>query len=354
MTARSETVDKIALLILTRNHGKYIRDCLDSIPEYGLNNCRIWVLDDASTDATPQIVRDFSTSNSNVTLLTNANNIHNTSKSSQRLIDESSGDYIVLMSGDDLFGPGNGIAKAVRALQADPNLALVIPRMVYLMQNPSRCAPECHGKQLVEALRSGDAGQVLEKHLYKSVSRIFLQGMVIRREIIEGFGGFDTEVLADDYAFVMRLFDFLHISGKRFLFDESICWLYRVHENNVHRDSIRQFTLIAEVFTKYLPISRRKDFRWDAMLFDDFSQWAELSRAAVTLLGRHEGARALSPSIRASLKTAAKRRDVFFICKILLSKDSDMSQRLAAVRSLARAIARNLVVWRKRQCRPGN
>ena len=353
MTAQSQTVNKIAVLILTHNHEEYIRDCLDSIPKYGLNNYHIWILDDASTDTTPQIVKDFSKSNSNITLLTQVDN-NTTSKNSQRLIDESSGDYIVLMSGDDLFGPGNGIAKAVRALEADPNLALVIPRMVYLMQDPSRRAPECHGKQLVTALRSGDAGQVLEKHLYKSVSRIFLQAMVIRRSIIEGFCGFDTNVLADDYAFVMRLFDFLHTSRKKFLFDESICWLYRVHENNIHRDPIRQFTLVAEVVRKYLPASRRKDFRWDAMLFDDFSQWAELRRGAVTLLGPHEGARALSPSVRASLKTAAKRQNLFLICKILLSKDSDMSQRLAAVRSLAGAIARNLVVWRKRQCCPGN
>lgn len=354
MTAQSGTVNKIAFLILTHNHEEYIRDCLESIPQYVLNNCHIWVLDDGSTDSTQQIVKDFSRLNYNITLLTQANNIRNTSKNSQRLIDESSGDYIVLMSGDDLFGPGNGIAKAVRALQADPDLALVIPRMVYLMQNPSRGAPECHGKELVAALRSGDAGQVLEKHLYRSVSRIFLQGMVIRRSIIEVFRGFDTDVLADDYAFVMRLFDFLYNSRKKFIFDESMYWLYRIHERNIHRNPIRQFTLIAEVVGKYLPASRRKDFHWDTILFDNVNQWAELRERAITLLGPHDGTRALAASVRASLKTASRRRNVFLICKILLSKDSDMSQRLAAVQTLAGAIARNLVVWRKRRCRPGN
>lgn len=354
MTAQFEAANRIAILILTRNHEEYIDACLQSIPHSGLKGWHTWVLDDGSTDATRDVVRAYARSNPNTTLLIQSHNGGITSQSSQRLIDESSGEYVVLMSGDDLFGHSSGIARSVAAMDCDPRLALVIPRMVYLIQDPSRGAPECHGIDLLSTLRSGDAGEVLQRHLYKSVSRIFLQGMVIRRSIIEKFGGFDTEILADDYAFVMRLFSYLHDSGHSFIFDESNIWLYRVHDANVHRDPVRQFTLIAEVVKKYVLPYARGNFRWDAMIIENDAQWVKVRQRALQILGYPESVRALRPAISATIRAAARRGDMRLLWKILLGKGVDILHRTMVVLHLPKAMARKLVAWRRRQCRLRN
>lgn len=339
----SAEAPQVAVLILTHNHENYIGACLESILRSALKRYHIWVLDGGSTDATPDVVADIARKTGNITLLRQPPNGGRTSDYSQRLIDESTGDYLVLMSGDDLFGPTDGIERAIAALETTPDLALVIPRMVYLMQDPVRTAPSCHEAGLLTALRSGDADMVLQHHLYRTVSRIFLQAMVLRRSDVEAFGGFDTKMLADDFAFVLRLFRYLSETGRTFRFDESSIWLYRVHASNVHRDPVRQFTLIAEVVAQYVPEDARRHFHWDAMIIENHAQLAAIQAKAVDLLGKADAMRALRPTIRPTARAASRRGDVRLICRLLLGKGVPLLQRVTAARYLPKAMVRGLM-----------
>lgn len=333
---------RTAVLILTRNHEAFIGACLNSVLHSSLERYHVWVLDDGSTDATRNVVEEIAERSGKITLLRQTHSGGRTSGCSQLLIDRSVGEYIVLMSGDDLFGPTNGIEKAVDFLDADPTLAVVIPRMVYLLEDPSRSAPECHGPDLLVALRSGDPTNVLERHLFRRVSRIFLQGMVIRRSIIEEFGGFDTDVLADDYAFIMRLFEHLRNSDHTFFFDEENFWLYRIHATNVHRDSVRQFTLIAEVVGRYLPAKALNAFKWDAVVLENYDQWLRIWETAIMLLGQGHGKRALEPAMRATIKTASRNGNVWLICRFLLGKGVPIAKRALAAWYLPKAMVHRL------------
>lgn len=334
--------ESVAIVVLTYNHEAYIGACLQSILAAGQPNWGIWVLDDGSQDATASIVRDYCARYPNIRLRSQPHS-GTTSRNSQRLVDWSEGDYVVLMSGDDLFGLAGGLAHSVEALAADPGLALVLPRMVYLQQDPSMPAPPCHKKSLAAALRSGDPATVLNEHLYRTVSRIFLQGMVIRRSCLLAAGGFDEEVLADDYALVLRLFRHLRDTGQRFLFDEQNFWLYRVHSTNMHKNPARQFTLIAQVVQKYIPPQHWAAFRWDAVPVDSWTQWKALRDIAIEMFGAKVAEQALAPSAKLMSRRAAKRGEVLLTSRILLRKGAGYAQRVRACWHLFEAIGRYLL-----------
>lgn len=62
--------EKVAILIPARNEALNIRACLESVLEQkNLNNFAVYVLDDSSTDATNQIVRDIAATQPRLTLL---------------------------------------------------------------------------------------------------------------------------------------------------------------------------------------------------------------------------------------------------------------------------------------------
>lgn len=329
---------RTSVLILSYNHEKYISKCIESIISSKFFNYHIWILDDGSTDGTISEISKFLHYN-NITLVVQENSGGNTSKNSQRLIDESDGEYIIFMSGDDLFGSFDSIARGVARLQAEPDLAVIFPRMVYLMQDPAQVAPVCHEAPLLAALRTGNPREIIDNHLYKMVSRIFLQGMVIRRDVVTAIGGFDIEMVADDYAFIMRLFAYLREAGRSFLFDEESFWLYRVHETNMHRNPVRQFGSIAQVTAKYLPRNKWSEFSWDGVVFREYGQWIEARQMAIQIFGAENAFRVLRPALIATLKTAKRRRDILTIVGFLRDKENNLYARYIALKYFIHAVA---------------
>lgn len=341
----------VAVLVLAYNHEKFIRACIDSIIRSSLERCHIWVLDDGSTDGTVEILTEIVSEHNNITLIKQSHSGGLTSQSSQRLIEASVGQYVVLISGDDMIGPADGLQRAVDAMERNTDLDVVIPRMVYLMEDPAIAAPPCHDASLLAALRSGSAGRVIEEHLYRSVSRIFLQGMVLRRATFEAFGGFDTALRADDYAFVMRLFGYLAREKQAFLFDENSLWLYRIHGANAHRNPVRQFTVVAEVLEKYIPLAYRGNFAWDAMIVREVSDFRAMQAVASRFLDRNLTRKSLKPTFRASIRSAAMRGDLTLLGKFILCKGLTLQQRLVVIGGLFKGVMVRLSSEGRRLCR---
>ncbi len=55
---------QLSIIIVTWNAKKYVTECLDSLQAYSNNpNAEIIVVDNASTDGTPELVRDSAREN---------------------------------------------------------------------------------------------------------------------------------------------------------------------------------------------------------------------------------------------------------------------------------------------------
>lgn len=279
-------VPSVSVLVLTYNHQSYIENCLRSILVLDYPNFEVFVLDDGSGDDTYKTVERVAAESSiPIRLMRQTNSGGRTAENSQKLVDHSGGKYILFMSGDDMLGPNFPLRSEVAQLEANPETGLILPRVVALNMDPAESAPNFYTKRFLLALRAGKPDVILHEHLHTEVSRIFLQGMIVRRSLVNKVGGFDVDLAADDYAFVFRLFREMQRSNMYFLFNEVAFWIYRLHQDNVHRNTLRQLTLIIEVVAKYVPRTSWRTFDWHVGALDSWNEFGILLQHSRRFLG---------------------------------------------------------------------
>jgi len=95
-------MQKISVAICTYNGEKYLKDQLDSIVNQTYKNIEIIITDDASTDNTIKIIKEFQKKYKFIKLYENKKNIGYV-KNFERAINLSTGDYIALSDQDDYW-----------------------------------------------------------------------------------------------------------------------------------------------------------------------------------------------------------------------------------------------------------
>ena len=297
------TEPRLAILVLTYNHAKYIEQCLLSVLAIDFPDMHIWVLDDGSTDYTADIVRQLEGATGRITLLTQQHSNGRTAENIQRLVDLSKSQYIMFMSGDDLLGPAFPVTKSIKTMEQDPLIGLVLPRTIAFNQSPTRHAPIMYDEIFLRALQSGDPKRICSEHLYRRVSAIFLQGMIVRRALVDETGGFDVDLTADDYAFICRLFFLMAKTEWKFSFFPDHFWLYRNHDNNVHKNSIRQIKAISETVGKYIPSEYWKDFAWHVPPVTKAVDLPEVEKTLLRNLNGNQASQTLQRVIKKSIES---------------------------------------------------
>jgi len=108
-----------------RNSEATLRECLDSIVEQTFQDWEFVICDDASSDATPEILKDFRNKlgTDRVTLLRNEEN-RKLAYSLNRCLDAARGELVARMDGDDLSEPER-LEIQVRYLQEHPDVDVV-------------------------------------------------------------------------------------------------------------------------------------------------------------------------------------------------------------------------------------
>src|SRR5437588_11039314 len=110
----------ISVIIAVYNGEPYIGEAIESVLEQTLPADELIVVDDGSTDATPQTVQRFG----------DAVRYERRSRAGfaagrNRGVELSAGDYLAFLDADDRFVPGK-LALQLEALRADPALDAVI------------------------------------------------------------------------------------------------------------------------------------------------------------------------------------------------------------------------------------
>jgi glycosyltransferase involved in cell wall biosynthesis len=293
---------RLAILVLAYNHGNYIEQCLSSLITIDFPDVHIWVLDDGSDDLTADIVRRMGALHGGITLLTQTNSKGKTAQNLQRLTDASTGRYLMFMAGDDMLGPAFPARTMIQYLEDNPLTGLVLPRCMPFNQSPMLNTRTPYDASFLEILHSGDPQRVCCDHLQKAVSAIFLQGMILRRALVEEAGGFDVELAADDYAFMLRIFPLMQSKGYRFKFNPDGIWLYRIHDNNVHKNAVRQITLISETVGKYIPAQFWRDFHWHSPPVPHAEDLRGVEQVLIKNLNEDQAARLMNEIVKKSFQ----------------------------------------------------
>ena len=96
---------KVSVIVPVYNSEQELRDCLDSLVEQTEKDIEIIVIDDASTDNSPEIEAEYQKKYPNVKVYRNERNLGQ-SETRNRGIELAEGDYIACLDSDDYVNPG--------------------------------------------------------------------------------------------------------------------------------------------------------------------------------------------------------------------------------------------------------
>ena len=113
---------QLSVILPAYNVEDYIAEAMDSILTQTYTDYELIIVDDGSTDRTPEIVRDNAT-DKKVKVITNATN-QGLTKSLNIGIAEAKGKYIARQDGDDISLPTR-LAEQVAFMEANPKIALL-------------------------------------------------------------------------------------------------------------------------------------------------------------------------------------------------------------------------------------
>lgn len=222
---------RVTFAIAAYNHEKFVRESLESVWNDGYPSREIIIIDDGSTDNTPNIIRDWCTEKGwlGITFHTGPN--VGITATLNKLISASKGDYIRLVSSDDLLISG-GTEKMVRILDLDSRAMAVfgdaelIDRDGIVMRDSNLVASGAIKSRLVNP-----------KLLTREIITNWAVGgpvILIRRDFYLNFGAYDSSLLVDDWDLYLRV---SAIEGLRFV-DASVA-KYRIHGGNTSKTTDR-------------------------------------------------------------------------------------------------------------------
>lgn len=99
-----ENIGKVSVIMPAYNGSEFIGDAIDSVISQTYSFWELLIVDDASTDNTPEIIKNYSSSDNRIQLLQNSKN-YGTQHARNRAIEEASGRFIAFLDADDLWLP---------------------------------------------------------------------------------------------------------------------------------------------------------------------------------------------------------------------------------------------------------
>lgn len=231
----------VSVLIDTYNHERFIEEALASVlaQDYPIEAREIIVVDDGSTDRTPEILRRFE---SQAKIMRKPNG--GQASAFNYGIPACKGEIVAFLDGDDWWAP-NKLAAVVQAFSGNPDIGLVGNGIYEMFGN---------GEQFSHTLREGyrfradsleGAGVFRQRKAFLGTSR-----MAYRLPLLRKIGPVPEflRVQADEYLFTLAavLCDVLILAEP--------LTFYRIHENNGFQISAgnaelqrRKYRLLAEL-----------------------------------------------------------------------------------------------------------
>ena len=186
----------ISIIMPCYNDGARLPDAIHSVEKQSFRDFEIIVVNDGSTDNSPDVLARFSDELPYLRVLHQAN--QGASAARNRGLKEARGRYIAFLDADDTWSP-DFLEKMHQALESHPQAALAYCGWQNLgidgKRSPPFVPPDYEASNKVEIFLEG--------------CRWPIHGALTRKKAIEEIGGFDTALMAsEDYDLWLRIATF--------------------------------------------------------------------------------------------------------------------------------------------------
>lgn len=122
-------VKKVSVIIPCYNQAEYVKEAIESVLNQTYENIEIVVINDASTDNSSDVIKEYSNKHENIIFLDEKVN-KGVVKSRNLAIEKCSGDYILPVDADDKIA-STFVEKAVKILNEDDEIRIVYSRVMF-------------------------------------------------------------------------------------------------------------------------------------------------------------------------------------------------------------------------------
>ena len=205
----------ISVIIPTYSYGRFLRDAIDSVLAQTVAPLEIIVVDDGSTDDTPEIVASYG---DRIRYIRQQNAGVGAARNSG--IAAARGEYLAFLDSDDIWLPEK-LARELACLEADPGLGLV------------HCGVEMFDASgTVRISMTGREGWIAHELLRLDREVIASVGScpLVPKRVVDEVGGFDESLPpSEDWDFVYRV-----ALRYRIGFVPMVLVRYRLHSAGIH------------------------------------------------------------------------------------------------------------------------
>ncbi len=181
-------------------HGRFLRDCVESALNQGVEQTRVVVIDNASTDDSVDVAKQLAREDSRVELIAHPNNL-GPHASFNEGVDWATADYFMVLCADDLLAPGS-LARAVAILEQTPALSFAYGTDVHWRAGDKPAVLDG-----AEAEWQVTSGAEFVERCCRNPERYIAAGMVLVRTSIQKAAGHYRPALphTDDFEMLLRL-----------------------------------------------------------------------------------------------------------------------------------------------------
>ena len=224
----------VSILVAVYNTEKYLRECLDSLINQTYTDLQIICIDDASTDGSLAILKEYELKDSRILVLQNKENLGQ-SKTRNHGLEYATGEYCGMVDSDDWIEP-DAIEKIVNTFEQSPLIDTVLFDLILWYDKNNMPRYEIHT----------DKTSFTGEEAMKISLNWNIHGLYITRTHIHKKYPYDTSTryTADDITTKMHFFE----SREVRLSDAK--YFYRQHAQSISNSiTIRRFDMVIADFS---------------------------------------------------------------------------------------------------------
>ncbi len=215
----------VTVVIPCYNYRRFLHACVASALTQTNVEVEVLIVDDASTDGSDQVADEIALADPRVRVIHHAANKGHIATFNDGL-DQATGEYIVLISADDLLSPGS-LSRAVSVMETHPSVGMVYGHAIAFTSDPPPTARERPSHWLV-----WPGERWLELRFRAAQNCVMSPEVVLRASVQRAIGGYRTEVQhTSDLDMWLRA---AHVADVGYVAGADQAW-YRDHATNMHK-----------------------------------------------------------------------------------------------------------------------
>ncbi|WP_027864484.1 glycosyltransferase family 2 protein [Massilia alkalitolerans] len=247
----------LTIVIPSYNHERFIADCLDAARAIEVGGRRIIVIDDGSTDATAGVVRSYMDRHPDEGIELVCKKNSGLISSLNLGLEMTETDFVYFVASDDI-PQGRGIMQCLEQLQSDPSYQFCIGGGENFFSD-SEAAPTPVYGQRHRSFFEANTHQRRRDLFLNYPNPVLLQSTVFRTQALRTIGGWDRNLVLDDYPTFVKLLTRFPEHQRDFLFKPEFHVVrYRHHGTNSYKNLAKQFNIVKQTLELLAPDDLRQ------------------------------------------------------------------------------------------------